>query len=174
MIIQHQSHEHMQQLAQNHILQRQHLSPLASAITSHVSDGSGNQQQSNFQIQCSKTSLAMNLMKLPPHQHQELLKLQMQLNHLQQLSLQQQMKTQLFEQESKLLSPGSLSLKGGARLFDVAVSTFQLIFFQHIGLIILPQFPPHTASALAFAPTSSYFARARRIRHSDIMRWRRF
>lgn len=168
-----QSHERMQQLAQHHIPRRQHLSPPASS-TSQVIDGSGNQPQSNLQIQNSKNLLAMNLMKLPPHQHQELLKLQMQLNHLQQLSHQQQMKTQLLEHESKLLSPDSLSLKVGARLFDVTVSTLQRIFFVHIGLITLLQFPPHTAPALAFAPTSSYCARTRRFRHNYIMRWRRF
>jgi hypothetical protein len=139
---QRQLHERTQQLAQHQILQHQHPLPPAPAwplvrdglhplppapAWPLVRDGLDGQQPSNVHSHYNlhnQYNQALHVMNLPPHQHQELLKLQLQLNHLQQLSLKQQMKTQQLEQDSSHLSPGSLSLKSGARLLVFHVETF--------------------------------------------------
>jgi hypothetical protein len=113
---QQQPYERMAQFAQSHSPQRQHPPPSAPVTQSVVSDAADSRQQNILQMQYNLALLSMNAMNLPPHQHQELLKLQLQLNHLQQLSLKQHMKTQQLEQEAKPASPGMNPVKSSTRL----------------------------------------------------------
>jgi hypothetical protein len=73
------------------------------------------QQQVMIQLQYNQALLEMNRLSLLPHQKDELLRLQLQLNHLQQLSLKQQIKTQQLQEEASHLSPGSPLVKSTTR-----------------------------------------------------------
>ncbi len=161
---QQQPYERMEQFAQSHSPQRQHPPPSAPVTQSLVSDAADSRQQNILQMQYNLALLQMNAMNLPPHQHQELLKLQLQLNHLQQLSLKQQMKTQQLELEAKPASPGMNPVKSSTRLDSyIHIAILNLSFC--IALIAFLQFSVHAASALASAPTSCLVAKSRRNTH---------
>ncbi len=81
-----------------------HLSPSSPATQSQ----DGNSLPNHYAVgtDYNQALLAMNTMNLPPHQHQQLLQLQLQLNHLQQLKVKQQLQTQQL-QEVSVPSAGS-------------------------------------------------------------------
>jgi hypothetical protein len=106
-LTQQQMLERNQHLAPSHSSARQQQPAAASEASSPASTDPQIQQHTMAQLQYNQALLEMNRINLLPHQHQELLRLQLQLNHLQQLSLKQQMKTQQLQEEAKLLSPRS-------------------------------------------------------------------
>ena len=75
-----------------------HLSPSSPATQSQ--DGNSLQNHHAVGTNYNQDLLAMNTMNLPPHQHQQLLQLQLQLNHLQQLKVKQQLQTQQLQEVS--------------------------------------------------------------------------
>ncbi len=98
---------------------RQRFPPLTPETPTHGStpthSDTPDQQQIMIQLQYNQALLEMNRLSLLPHQKEELLRLQLQLNHLQQLSLKQQIKTQQLQEEASHLSPGSPIVKNTTR-----------------------------------------------------------
>jgi hypothetical protein len=101
--------------------QRQRFPPLTPETPTHGSTPTHSdtpdqqQKQIMIQLQHNQALLEMNRLSLLPHQKEELLHLQLQLNHLQQLSLKQQIKTQQLQEEASHLSPGSPLVKNTTR-----------------------------------------------------------
>jgi hypothetical protein len=104
--------QHEQELMQSPSLQQQHASKLIGAQQPIISQ---TQQQHLQQLQHNQALLAVNSMNLPPHQQRELLMLQLQLNHLQQLTLKQQLAAQELKQEPQ--SPAAVKINSTRSVF---------------------------------------------------------
>jgi hypothetical protein len=120
---QQQQHHHRQQrsleLNQEHPQSptslHHHTFTAAPASQSHPSNNLtlANQQQYNPQ-----DHQALLALRLPSHQQHQLLLLQQQLFHLQQLSQQQQLATHMQQEQASIHAPASPSLQPSTRLFS--------------------------------------------------------